>query len=135
MWRFRAFLPINPNDRIISAGEGNTPLRKLSSIKGKVWAKDETKNPTGTFKDRGASLAVTALSSLGVKQLVLSTEGNAGCAFALYSQIASLGCEIFLPEEANPAKVDLSRKLGATVTQVEGTISDAGRKTEATIKE
>jgi len=134
MWKFRDFLPVDATDKIVSAGEGDTPLRRLSSIQGNVWVKDETKNPTGTFKDRGASLAVTALSRLGVKDLVLSSEGNAGCSFALYSHIADLGCRVLMPRQANPAKVELSRKLGAAVTLVEGTIADAGRRAEALAK-
>ena len=134
MWKFRDFLPVETTDKIVSAVEGDTPLRKLNSFQGNVWVKDETRNPTGTFKDRGASLAVTALSRLGVKDLVLSSEGNAGCSFALYSHIAGLSCQVFLPREANPAKVELSRKLGAKVNQVEGTIADAGRRAEAIVK-
>ncbi len=134
MWKFRDFLPVDPTDKIVSAGEGDTPLRRLSSFQGNLWVKDETKNPTGTFKDRGASCAITALTRLGIKDLVLSSEGNAGCSFALYSQIADLGCQLFLPRQANPAKVELSRKLGAKVTLVDGTIADAGRKVEAVAK-
>jgi threonine synthase len=134
MWKYKAFLPVGQADKIVSAGEGNTPLRKLNSFQGTVWVKDETRNPTGTFKDRGASLAITALSRLGVKDLVLSSEGNAGCSFALYSQIADLDCRVFLPRQANPAKVELSRKLGAKVTLVQGTIADAGRSAEALVK-
>ncbi len=133
MWRFRDFLPVDATDKIVSAGEGDTPLRRLSSLQGNVWVKDETRNPTGTFKDRGASLAVTALSRLGVKDLVLSSEGNAGCSFALYSHLADMNCQVFLPRQANPTKIDLSRKLGATVTMVEGTIADAGRRAEALV--
>jgi len=134
MWKFKDFLPVDMMDTIVSAGEGDTPLRKLSSFQGNVWVKDETRNPTGTFKDRGASIAVTAISRLGVKDLVLSSEGNAGCSFALYSHIAGLNCQVFLPRQANPAKVELSRKLGAQVVQVEGTIADAGRQAEAILK-
>jgi threonine synthase len=134
MWSFQDFLPVDPVDRIISAGEGGTPLRKLSSFKANVWVKDETRNPTGTFKDRGASCAVTALTRLGVKDLVLSSEGNAGCSFALYSKIVGGRCRVFLPQLSNPAKVELSRKLGATVTIVEGTIGDAGKSAEALAK-
>jgi threonine synthase len=134
MWRFRDFLPVDATDKIVSAGEGDTPRRKLSSCQGNVWVKDETRNPTGTFKDRGASLAVTALTRLGIKSIVLSSEGNAGCSFALYSQIADASCRVFLPRQANPAKVELSRKLGATVSLVEGTIAGAGRIAEAIAK-
>src|SRR5713226_9695325 len=131
MWKYKAFLPVDETYKIVSAGEGDTPLRKRNCVRGNVWVKDETRNPTGTFKDRGASLAITALSRLGVKDLVLSSEGNAGCSFALYSQIADLDCHVFLPRQANPAKVELSRKLGAKVTLVQGTIADAGRSAEA----
>ena len=134
MWRYRAFLPVDPTDQIVSAGEGNTPLRKLGSFQGNVWVKDETRNPTGTFKDRGASCAISALTRLGVKDLVLASEGNAGCSFALYSQIAKARCRVFLPGQVNPAKQELSRKLGATVALVEGTIADAGRRAEAVVK-
>ena len=134
MWKFRDFLPVEQKDTIFSAGEGNTPLRSLSSFKGDVWVKDETRNPTGTFKDRGASMAITVLSNLGIKRLVLSSEGNAGCSFALYSQMAGLSCQTFLPGDANPAKIELSRKLGATVDLVHGTIAEAGRRAEATAK-
>ena len=134
MWKYKAFLPVDETDKIVSAGEGSTPLRKLNSFHGNVWVKDETKNPTGTFKDRGASLAVTALSALGVRNLVLSTEGNAGCSFALYSHIADIACRVFLPRQSNPSKVDLSKKLGATVSFVDGTIADAGRRAEDVAK-
>jgi threonine synthase len=71
---------------------------------------------------------------LGVKDLVLASEGNAGCSFALYSQIAKARCRVFLPRQVNSAKQELSRKLGAKVTLVEGTIADAGRSAEAVVK-
>ena len=134
MWKFRSFLPVEQKGTILSAGEGNTPLRSLSSFKGNAWVKDETRNPTGTFKDRGASAAITVLSNLGVKRLVLSSEGNAGCSFALYSQMAGLACQVFLPADANPAKIELSRRLGAAVDVVEGTIADAGAMAESFAK-
>ena len=112
-----------------TAGEGDTPLREVRSYShlNKIWVKDETRNPTGTFKDRGASVAVTRLSQLKVRKIVLASEGNAGCSFALYSRIAGIRLQIYLPKDANIAKVELSRRLGSRVTQVEGTISDAGR--------
>ena len=129
MWRFHMFLPVRARTIPVTAGEGNTPLRPVKSYPHlhSVWAKDETRNPTGTFKDRGASLAVTRLSQLRVRKIVLASEGNAGCSFALYSQMAGIGCHVFLPSDANDAKVELSKKLGAQVTKVKGTISEAGR--------
>jgi len=127
MWRFRSFLPISTNAPIITAGEGGTPLRKMNRFSGNVRVKDETRNPTGTFKDRGASSAVSSISQLRARHIVLATEGNAGCSFALYSQMAGIACSIYLPRQANPAKVSLSKKLGAKVTRVTGTIGDAGK--------
>jgi threonine synthase len=130
MWKFHMFLPIRAGTIPVTAGEGDTPLRLVKSYPRlrNIWVKDETRNPTGTFKDRGASLAVTRLSQLRVRKLVLASEGNAGCSFALYSQMAGIGCHIYLPKDANHAKDELSRKLCAQVTKVQGTISDAGRQ-------
>ncbi len=124
------FLPVRSETTPVSAGEGDTPLRQVRSYSRfrNLWMKDETRNPTGTFKDRGASLAVTRLSQLGVRKLVLASEGNAGCSFALYSRVAGIRCHVYLPSDANVAKVELSRKLGAKVTMIQGTISDAGRQ-------
>lgn len=127
MWRFRAFLPIPTDSPVLTAGEGGTPLRKMNVFPGQMLVKDETRNPTGTFKDRGASSAISCLSRLKTTRVVLATEGNAGCSFALYSQMAGIGCTIYLPRQANPAKVNLAKKLGAKVTQVAGTIGDAGK--------
>ncbi len=134
MWKFHMFLPVKNDTIPVSAGEGDTPLRRVRSYPRlrNVWVKDETRNPTGTFKDRGASLAVTRLSQLGVRKLVLASEGNAGCSFALYSQMSGIRCHVYLPNDANMAKVELSKKLGAKVTEVEGTISDAGREAAKT---
>jgi len=129
MWKFNMFLPVKAGTIPVTAGEGNTPLRPVRSYPQlhSVWLKDETRNPTGTFKDRGASLAVTRLSQLRVRKLVLASEGNAGSSFALYSQMAGINCHLYLPSDANNAKVELSKKLGAQVTKVKGTISEAGR--------
>ena len=71
---------------------------------------------------------MTRLSQLRIQSLVLASEGNAGCSFALYSRMAGVKCRLYIPREANPTKVELSRKLGATVTRVSGTIAQAGRE-------
>jgi threonine synthase len=130
MWKFHMFLPVRTRTIPVTAGEGATPLRPIRSYprSRNILVKDETRNPTGTFKDRGASLAVTRLSQLNVRKLALASEGNAGCSFALYSQMARIRCDVYLPNGANFAKVELSRKLGAGVIKVQGTILDAGRK-------
>jgi threonine synthase len=134
MWKFHMFLPVRAGTIPVTAGEGDTPLRQVRSYPRlhNIWVKDETRNPTGTFKDRGASLAVTRLSHQRVRKLVLASEGNAGCSFALYSQLAGIQCRVYLPNDANIAKVGLSRRLGAHVVKVQGTISDAGRRAAMT---
>lgn len=134
MWRFGMFLPVLDGTRFVSAGEGGTPLRRLGSWPGRVWVKDESRDPTGSFKDRGASLAITCLARFGVRRVVLSSEGNAGCSFALYSRMAGVQCHVFLPKEVNPVKVLLSRKLGAKMTKVDGTMTDAGRRADIASK-
>jgi threonine synthase len=130
MWKFNMFLPVRAGTIPVTAGEGATPLRPIRSYRRSrnILVKDETRNPTGTFKDRGASLSVTRLSQLNVRKLALASEGNAGCSFALYSQMAGIRCNVYVPNDANVAKLELSKKLGAQVTKVQGTISDAGRK-------
>src|SRR5919108_3163382 len=133
MWKFRMFLPIHRDIRPVTAGEGGTPLRSVRSYSSNVFVKDESKNPTGSFKDRGASVAVTRLSQLKIRRIVLASEGNAGCSFALYSQLARIRCAVYLPKQANVAKVQLSRKLAASVTQVRGTIADAGVQAERAV--
>src|SRR5713101_4294239 len=129
MWKFHMFLPVRTGTIPVTAGEGATSLRPIRSYprSRNILVKDETRNPTGTFKDRGASLAVTRLTQLNVRKLALASEGNAGCSFALYSQMAGIRCKVYLPNDANVAKVELSSKLEAHVTGVHGTISDAGR--------
>ncbi len=137
MWKFHMFLPVKAGTIPMTAGEGDTPLRVVKSFPylHNIWVKDETRNPTGTFKDRGASLAVTRLSQLRERKLVLASEGNAGCSFAFYSQMAGISCHVYLPGDANDAKVELSKKLGAEVTKVKGTISEAGRHAAKTAEE
>ncbi len=122
------FLPVRRSMTPVSAGEGDTPLRRLTTYRGRVWVKDETRNASGSFKDRGASVALTRLSQLGIRSLVLASEGNAGCSFALYSRMAGVRCRIYLPRESNPAKAELCRRLRARVRRVAGTIAQAGAK-------
>ncbi len=135
MWRFSMFLPIRRGQGRVTASEGGTPLRRVRSYSKNIWAKDETRNPTGTFKDRGASVAITRLSRLKVHGLVLASEGNAGCSFALYSKMAGIPCHVYLPRQANAGKVLLAKKLGARLTSVPGTIADAGLRAAKAAKD
>jgi len=92
-----------------------------------LFIKDESLNPTNSFKARGQSAAVTRAKYLGAKTIALPTAGNAGNAAAAYSAAAGLECEVFIPKDAKRPFVDECRLYGANVTLVDGLITDAGR--------
>src|SRR6185312_5144218 len=103
IWRYRELLPSQDPDRAVTLGEGSTPL--LPSVWGRkhgieqLWIKDEGRNPTGTFKARGAAVAVTRLRELGVNRLTISSSGNAGDAWAVYCRRAAIEATIFVPAD------------------------------------
>jgi threonine synthase len=139
MWRWLEFLPITDQRNIVSAFEGGTPLAKMRRLGQEVgmtdlYVKDETKNPTLTFKDRGASATISKLKELGVGEIGVSSEGNAACAFALYSQMAGIICHAYIPVDANPTKRELLLSLGADLHLVKGTIADAGKQASEDIE-
>lgn len=140
MWKWFEFLPIIDQRNIVSAFEGGTPIVKMHKFGKEVgmndlYVKDETKNPTLTFKDRGASATISKLKELGVGEIGVSSEGNAACAFALYSQMAGIVCHAYIPVDANPTKKELLLSLGADLHLVKGTIADAGRQASKDIRE
>ena len=119
-------------DEIVSLGEGLTPLIESKNVaslldQGRVWIKDESSNPTGSFKARGLSLAVTMAKLLGAKKLAIPSAGNAGGALAAYAARAGLEAHIFLPRDVPPANRIECEKLGAKVTLIDGLINDCGR--------
>jgi threonine synthase len=132
MWRYRELLPLFDNENPVTLGEGFTPLihaRSLGARLGidRLYIKDESLNPTNSFKARGQSAAITRAKYLGARTIALPTAGNAGNAAAAYSAAAGLACEVFMPEDAKRPFVDECRLYGANVTLVEGLITDAGR--------
>ena len=130
LWRYRAFLPdVEP----VTLGEGGTPLlgAKMGERFGvKVFWKLEFLNPTGSFKDRGASLMVSALRELGAKVLVDDSSGNAGAALAAYSAAAGLPARLFVPAYASGPKVRQIRAYGAELVPVEGPRPAAAREAQ-----
>lgn len=139
MWKWLEFLPIVDPRNIVSAFEGGTPLMKMHRLGQEVgmkelYVKDETKNPTLTFKDRGASSTISKLRELEVGEIGVSSEGNAACAFALYSQMAGIICHAYIPVDANPIKRELLLSLGSDLHLVKGTISDAGKQASEDIE-
>jgi threonine synthase len=132
MWRYRELLPIFDGEQPVTLGEGFTPLfhaRALGATLGldRLYIKDESLNPTNSFKARGQSAAITRAKYLGAKTIALPTAGNAGNAAAAYSAAAGLACEVFIPKDAKRPFIDECRLYGANVTLVDGLITDAGR--------
>ena len=119
MWRWQAFLP-NAVDEAVTLGEGNTPLLPAPRLGlGDVWIKDETRNPTWSFKDRLASTALTAARSAGAKLIVSSSSGNAGASAAAYAAKAGLPCVVFIFRGAATPLLAQIRAYGAMVVMVE----------------
>jgi len=132
MWRYRELMPLFDGESPVTLGEGFTPLfhaQRLGRTIGlrQLFIKDESLNPTNSFKARGQSAAVTRAKYLGAKTIALPTAGNAGNAAAAYSAAAGLECEVFIPKDAKRPFVDECRLYGANVTLVDGLITDAGR--------
>ena len=123
LWRYKSVLP--DIQTIISLGEGHTPLITISN---NVYVKDETLNPTGSFKDRGMALAVTMAKAQGVKTICLPSAGNAGISAAAYCEVAEIECNVFLPETIpEPFKIETD-KYSANLTLSGNTISDAAKQ-------
>ena len=132
MWRYRELLPLFDGEAPVTLGEGFTPLfhaRSLGASIGldRLFIKDESLNPTNSFKARGQSAAITRAKYLGATTIALPTAGNAGNAASAYSAAAGLACEVFIPKDAKRPFVDECRLYGANVTLVDGLITDAGR--------
>ena len=132
MWRYREMMPLLPGEVPITLGEGFTPLLHAKRLGGtlgleRLFIKDESLNPTNSFKARGQSAAVTRAKALGATTIVLPTAGNAGNAAAAYSAAAGLKCEVFIPRDAKQPFIDECRLYGAHVTLVDGLITDAGK--------
>lgn len=132
MWKFWEALPVDRPEEAVSLGEGLTPLlpcerRGPFSPFESLWIKDESFNPTGSFKARGMSAAVTRAVALGAKAIALPSAGNAAGAAAYYAAKAGIPCRLFMPEDTPPANIVESVVAGAHVYLVNGLISDCGR--------
>jgi threonine synthase len=123
MWRYREVLP---DAAPVSLGEGFTPLLRSQEYPN-VYIKDEGLNPTGSFKARGLSAAVTMARAYGLKKLAIPSAGNAASALAAYSAAAGIEAHIFMPKDVPRANLVECRSYGAHVTLVHGLISDCAR--------
>jgi threonine synthase len=126
MWRYREVLPPVADDEIVTLGEGCTPMLRSTEFSN-VWIKDESKNPTRSFKSRGMAVAVTMAKKLGARSLAAPTAGNAGAALSAYGARAGLPVFVAMPRDTPKSIVDECRSYGAEVELVAGVITDAGK--------
>jgi threonine synthase len=132
MWRYREFLPIADEKNIVSLGEGGTPLFKANKLNkaigiDQLYWKDEGGNPTGSFKARGMSAAISKAKELGIKKLAIPTAGNAGVALAAYGTRAGMHVHVYMPRETPLQHKQEVRYYGAQLTEIDGNIGDCGK--------
>src|SRR5712692_1798033 len=132
MWRYAPVLPVREPGSIVTLGEGMTPLMRTAKL-GKrlgasdLWVKDEGINPTGSFKARGLSCAVSMCVELGIGKVAIPSAGNAASAMAAYAAAAGMEAHIFMPRDVPQSNYIECKAFGANVTLVDGLISDCGR--------
>jgi threonine synthase len=132
MWRYRELMPLLGNDAPVTLGEGWTPMipaARLGASLGlsRLFIKDESLNPTNSFKARGLSAAVTRAAALGARVLSIPTAGNAGNAMAAYAALAGIEAKVFMPRDVKTPFIRECELYGADVTLIDGLITDAGR--------
>jgi threonine synthase len=131
LWRYREVLPVEEEENIVSLGEGWTPLLpapRLGERTGleRLFIKDESQNPTQSFKARGMATAVSMAKELGAEKLAVPSAGNAAGALAAYAARAGLEAHIFMPKDTPRANVIECEQTGAHVTLMDGLITDCG---------
>src|SRR5215471_2456235 len=126
LWRYREVLPLPGGVEPASLGEGGTPLLSGRKFADDIdlWIKDESLNPTQSFKARGMSVAVSMAKYLGATKLAVPSAGNAGGTLAAYAARAGLEAHIFMPRDTPRANIIECRQLGAHVTLIDGLITD-----------
>ena len=131
LWRYRELMPMRDLARVIDLGEGGTPLvalRRMAPPGLEVWLKDESGNPSGSFKARGLSLAVNRARELGAGGIQLPSAGNAGIAAAAYAAAAGLPCRVAVPADTPAKVVELCRRYGAEVISAGGNLVESGSR-------
>jgi len=127
MWRYREAIPIAEDNAIVSFDEGFTPLTEVVFEGKTVFIKQDHLFPSGSYKDRGASVLVSKIKELGIREVVEDSSGNAGAAIAAYCARAGIGCTIFVPEHTSAGKLAQIQLYGAKLNKVPGTREDTAR--------
>jgi threonine synthase len=138
LWRYHELLPVQSSQRVVSLGEGMTPLVRLPRFGSRIGVpgllmKDEGLIPTGTFKARGAAVGVSRAAELGVTGVAMPTNGNAGAAWALYAARAGMRSLIMMPVDAPRITRAECWISGAELYLVDGLIGDAGKLIAASV--
>lgn len=133
MWRYFEMLPVLERRNVVSLGEGMTPLLPLENLAAShgfadLMMKDESGNPTGSFKARGLSMAVSKAKELGVTHCIIPTAGNAGGALAAYAAKAGIGCTVVMPRHTPAIFKQECELYGAELILVDGLINDCAKK-------
>ncbi|HET7469761.1 MAG TPA: threonine synthase [Gemmatimonadales bacterium] len=136
MWRYRPFLPLLPGEEPITLGEGDTPLLRMERTGRRLgapdlWVKDEGANPTGSFKARGLSAAVTRAVAAGAERFVLPTAGNAGVAAAAYGARAGRPVRVYAPRTTPRTILSQILAFGGDLVLLDGHIGDCGKASRA----
>jgi threonine synthase len=127
LWRYREAIPILKDDSILTFDEGFTPLLPLVLNGKEVWMKQDHLFPTGSYKDRGASVLMSKVKELGISRVVEDSSGNAGCAIAAYSARGRIRSEIYVPENTSPGKLAQIESYGAVLKKIPGSREDTAR--------
>jgi len=133
MWRYAEMLPVQEEKNIVTLGEGMTALLSLDRLAGKfgfskLLMKDESSNPTGSFKARGLSVAVSKAKEFGIKNCIIPTAGNAGGALAAYCAKAGIECTVVMPTHTPEIFKQECILYGAKLVLVDGLINDCAKK-------
>ncbi|MEO5799256.1 MAG: threonine synthase [Gemmatimonadales bacterium] len=136
MWRFRSFLPLVGDEAPVTLGEGDTPLLHAPRLAaelglGNIWIKDESTNPTGAFKARGLSAAITRAVAAGATRFVIPTAGNAGVASAAYAARAGVSVRVFAPRTTPGTILSQIIAFGGELILLDGHIGDCGKAARA----
>jgi len=128
LWRYREAIPIHNDASILSMNEGFTPLEEIEFNGGGVLIKIDYLFPTGSYKDRGATVLISKMKEWGVQKVVEDSSGNAGSAIAAYCAKAGIGCDIYVPQYTSPEKLIQIQAYGATLKRVEGSREKTAEK-------
>ena len=135
MWRYFEVLPVKDEKKIVSLGEGMTPLHRLNKLASSfnlssLLMKDESVNPTGSFKARGISTAVSKVKEFGIDRCIIPTAGSAGIAMAAYCAKAGIKCTVVMPEHTPDVFKKQCKHFGAELFVVNGLINECAKKVE-----